>query len=352
MPSANALVVSSAGEKLKCRIVQRRELRSDDVLIAITHSGICHSDIHQGNDDWGGAIFPMVPGHEIIGTVAAVGPEVTRFTVGDRVGVGNLVDSCGECEYCRAGEEPFCRDGNVHTYNGVGYDGEPTYGGYSTNIVVREAFVLRIPDALPSDVAAPLLCCGITTYVPLRRWQAGPGKRVAIVGLGGLGHMAVKLAHEFGAEVTVLSRNLAKRDDAIRFGAHRLYAIGDPDTFTALADSFDLIINTVSSDISLETYLPLLRLDGVLVTLGIGLPPTPLLGPLLLRGRKVITGSLIGGLAQTQEMLDFCGQRGIGAEVEVIGADEINTAWQRMVASDVRYRFVLDVSSLADRIAG
>jgi uncharacterized zinc-type alcohol dehydrogenase-like protein len=290
----------------------------------------------------------MVPGHEIVGVVAAVGASVRGFAVGDRVGVGNLVDSCGACDNCLAGEEPFCLKGNVHAYNAIGYDGEPTYGGYSSQIVVKESFVLRIPDGLSSAEAAPLLCCGITTYVPLRRWGAGPGKRVAVVGMGGLGHMAVKLAHALGAEVTVLSRHLDKRDDAIALGADSVRATTDPATFPALANTFDLIINTVSADISLEDYLPLLRLDGVLVTLGIGLPPTALLGPLLLRGRKVITGSLIGGLPQTQEMLDFCGKRGIGAEVEIIGVDEVESAWKRVIAGDVRYRFVLDVSTMAD----
>ncbi|HEX3783740.1 MAG TPA: NAD(P)-dependent alcohol dehydrogenase [Pseudonocardiaceae bacterium] len=347
MTTANALVFDSVDAAPRRAVIQRRELGADDVLIDITHSGICHSDIHQAHDDWGGAIFPMVPGHEIVGVVVATGPSVRGFTVGDRVGVGNLVDSCGTCENCLAGEEPFCLKGNVHTYNAIGYDGEPTYGGYSTRIVVKEPFVLRIPDGLSSAAAAPLLCCGITTYAPLRRWAAGPGKRVAVIGMGGLGHMAVKLAHAFGAEVTVLSRGLDKRDDAIKFGADKVFATADPATFPALANTFDLIVKTVSADISLEDYLPLLRLDGVLVTLGIGLPPTGLLGPLLLRGRKVITGSLIGGLPQTQEMLDFCGEKGIGAEVEVIGVDEVEQAWQRVIAGDVRYRFVLDMSTMA-----
>jgi alcohol dehydrogenase (NADP+) len=346
MPMSRTLVIGTAGGALEPGTVTRREPGPDDVLIDISHVGICHSDIHQGQDDWGGGIFPMVPGHEIVGTVAAVGSAVRDVAVGDRVGVGCLVDACGECENCARDEEPFCLKGNVHTYNAVGYDGEPTYGGYSNSIVVRESFVLKIPDSLPSETVAPLLCCGITTYSALRRWRVGPGKRVAIIGLGGLGHIAVKLAHSFGAEVTVLSRSLSKEEDGIRLGADRFLATGAPGTVAGLANTFDVILNTVSADISLETYLPLLRLDGALVTLGVGIPPTPLLAPLLLRGRGTVTGSLFGGLRETQEMLDYCGARGIGAEVEVIKAADVNEAWRRVVTGDVRYRFVLDVSTL------
>jgi len=343
---SKALVIGVAGGALKPGTVHRRDPRPDDVLIHISHVGICHSDIHQGHDDWGGSIFPMVPGHEIVGTIAAVGSSVRDFAAGDRVGVGCLVDSCGGCENCKLDEEPFCLKGNIHTYNAVGYDGEPTYGGYSSSIVVRDSFVLKIPDSLPSETAAPLLCCGITAYSALRKWQVGPGKRVAIIGMGGLGHVAVKLAHSFGAEVTVLSQSLSKKDDGIRLGADRFLATGDPATFARLANTFDVILNTVSADISLETYLPLLRLDGALVTLGVGIPATSMLAPLLLRGRKTVTGSLFGGLRETQEMLDFCGAHGIGAEVEVIKAADVNNAWRRVVNGDVRYRFVLDVSTL------
>jgi len=346
MPMSTALIIGSPGAPFQPGTIARRELRPDDVLIDISHVGICHSDIHQGHDDWGGGIFPMVPGHEIVGTVAAAGSSVRDFAVGDRVGVGCLVDACGECDNCVRDGEPHCLKGNVHTYNAVGYDGEPTYGGYSSSIVVKESFVLRIPDSLTSEAAAPLLCCGITTYAPLRKWGVGPGTRVAIIGMGGLGHIAIKIAHALGAEVTVLSQSLAKKDDAIRFGASRFLATSDTDTFTTLANTFDVVLNTVSADIALESYLPLLRMDGVLVTLGLGIPPTPLLAPLLLRGRKAISGSLIGGQRQTQEMLDFCGEHGIGAEVEVITAADINEAWRRVVKSDVRYRFVLDISTL------
>src|SRR5206468_10198900 len=256
------------------------------------YAGICHSDLHQAKEDWGQAIFPMVPGHEIAGVVAAVGSAVTKYQVGDRVGVGCMVDSCGECEYCLAGTEQFCVKGSVMTYNGVGYDGENTYGGYSNQVVVKDAFVCRIPEGISLDVAAPLLCAGITTYSPLHHWGAGPGKKVAVIGLGGLGHMAVKIAAAMGAEVTVLSQSLKKQEDGLKLGAKDYYATSDPATFSALAETFDLIINTVSAQVDVDGYLGLLAVNGALVN--VGAPPAPLSvnAMSLIGGRRSFAGSM------------------------------------------------------------
>jgi uncharacterized zinc-type alcohol dehydrogenase-like protein len=288
----------------------------------------------------------VVPGHEIAGIVAGVGAEVTRHAPGDRVGVGCMVDSCGECSTCLRGEEQYCLEGNTLTYGSIGKDGRLTQGGYSTHIVVTEDFVVKIPEGLELDVAAPLLCAGITTYSPLRHWGAGPGRKVAVIGLGGLGHMAVKLAHAMGAEVTVLSQSLKKREDGLRLGADHYHATGDPDTFEQLAGSFDLIVNTVSAPIDLDAYLSLLAVDGVMVN--VGAPPEPLSLTVfsLIMGRRSYAGSVIGGIRETQEMLDFCAEHGIGADIEVIPADQINEAYERVLASDVRYRFVIDISTL------
>ncbi|MEU6236897.1 NAD(P)-dependent alcohol dehydrogenase [Kitasatospora sp. NPDC047058] len=328
--------------------IERRALGAHDILIDVRFAGICHSDIHQVGEEWGDGIFPMVPGHEIAGVVAEVGPGVTRWAVGDRVGVGCFVDSCRECDNCRAGLQQFCTGtpGTVFTYNGVGRDGEPTHGGYSTQLVVDEGYALRIPDALPLDVAAPLLCAGITLYSPLNRWGAGPGRKVAIVGLGGLGHMGVKIAHAKGAEVTVLSQSLRKREDGLKLGADDYRATSDPATFTDLAGTFDLIVNTVSADLDLSAYLGLLRTDGTLVQVGAPEKPVTVNAHALLGGRKSLSGSMIGGLPETQEMLDFCAEHGIGAEIELIRADQINDAYARVLASDVRYRFVIDTSTI------
>jgi uncharacterized zinc-type alcohol dehydrogenase-like protein len=325
--------------------IQRRDLGPRDVLVKIAYAGICHSDIHTARSEWGEAMFPLVPGHEIAGTVEEIGSGVTRHTVGDRVGVGCMVDSCGKCENCLAGNEQYCLEGMVGTYNAVGRDGRPTEGGYSTHIVVDEAFVLGIPEGIGLDAAAPLLCAGITLYSPLRHWNAGPGKQVAIVGLGGLGHMGVKIAHALGAEVTVLSQTLAKEADGLRLGADHYYATGDPATFTSLAGRFDLIVNTVSAPLPIDSYLSLLRLDGALVN--VGAPPEPLpVGVFsLLHNRRTFAGSMIGGIPQTQEMLDFCAEHGIGAEIEVIGGEDIDSAYDRVVGSDVRYRFVIDTAT-------
>ncbi|QMU70989.1 NAD(P)-dependent alcohol dehydrogenase [Streptacidiphilus sp. P02-A3a] len=341
-----AYAAPSAKAPLERITVTRRDLGEHDVLIEIRYSGICHSDIHQARDEWGGAQFPMVPGHEIAGVVTEVGSGVTRHAVGDRVGVGCFVDSCRECANCLAGDEQYCLKGMTGTYNSVGRDGEPTHGGYSTHVVVDENYVLRIPEALALDVAAPLLCAGITLYAPLKRWQAGPGQQVAVVGLGGLGHIGVKIADALGAEVTVLSRSLGKREDALRLGADHYRSTTDPATFTELDGRFDLIVNTVSANLDVDAYLGLLKLDGTLVYLGAPEYPASVNVFSLINGRRNIAGSMIGGIAETQEMLDFCARHGIGADIEVIAADRINEAYDRVVASDVRYRFVIDAATI------
>jgi len=313
----------------------------------IEYAGICHSDIHTVNGDWGPQPFPVVPGHEIVGKVTEVGPEVSRHKVGDRVGVGCMVNSCRECANCRNGDEQYCLNGSVPTYAGTDRDGTTTQGGYSTHVVVDADFVLSIPQGIEPAAATPLLCAGITTYAPLRRWGAGPGKKVAVVGLGGLGHMAVKIAHALGAEVTVLSQSLKKQEDGLRLGADSYYATSAPATFDELAGRFDLIVNTVSAHIDVDAYLGLLAVDGTLVN--VGAPPEPLSVNAfsLITARRSFAGSMIGGIALTQEMLDFCAEHNLGAEVEVISAEKVNEAYERVLASDVRYRFVIDAATLA-----
>jgi uncharacterized zinc-type alcohol dehydrogenase-like protein len=346
MIMTRALSVPSAKAPFERTNIERRELRPDDVLIDIKFCGICHSDIHNAHNDWGTGIFPMVPGHEITGVVTAVGTEVTKFSVGDRVGVGCFVDSCGECEYCLSGEEQFCTKGVVLSYNSLDYDGNLTYGGYSQKIVVREKFVVRIPDSLALDVASPLLCAGITTYSPLKHWNVGPGKKVAIVGMGGLGHLAVQFAHAMGAEVTVLSRSMDKKDEALDLGADHYFATSDPDTFTALAGRFDLILNTVSANLDVDAYVSMLRVDGTLVNVGAPNKPDKYNVFSLLMGRRSIAGSLVGGIRETQEMLDFAAEHGIAPKIEVIRADQVDEAYERVLRSDVRYRFVIDIATL------
>jgi uncharacterized zinc-type alcohol dehydrogenase-like protein len=292
--------------------------------------------------------YPAVPGHEIVGIVAAVGADVTTYAAGDRVGVGCMVNSCRECDNCRDGQEQYCLRGNTGTYASVDRDGTVTQGGYSTHVVVDEDFVVRIPDGLALEVAAPLLCAGITTYSPLRHWGAGPDRPVAVVGLGGLGHMAVQIAHAMGAEVTVLSQSLRKQDDGLRLGADAYYATSDPATFEQLAGRFDLIINTVSAQVDMSAYLGLLATDGTMVNVGAPGEPLPIGVFSLLTQRRSFAGSAIGSIRETQEMLDFCAEHGIGAEIELIGADRINDAWERVLASDVRYRFVIDTATLAE----
>jgi uncharacterized zinc-type alcohol dehydrogenase-like protein len=343
----NAYAAPAAGEPLARTTIERRAVGANDVLIAIEYAGICHSDIHTVRGDWGPQPFPVVPGHEIVGTVREVGSAVTRHSVGDRVGVGCMVNSCRECPQCLRGDEQYCRNGNVGTYAATDRDGTTTQGGYSTHVVVDSDFVVSVPAALDPAAAAPLLCAGITTYSPLRHWKAGPGMKVAVVGLGGLGHMAVKLAHALGAEVTVLSQSLKKQEDGLRLGATEYYATSDPDVFKQLASRFDLIINTVSAPLEINYYLRMLATDGALVNVGAPPGPSRVSAGLLIGGRRTFAGSAIGGIAETQEMLDFCAEHGIGADIEVIGVDEVNEAYERVLASDVRYRFVIDVSTLA-----
>ncbi len=344
--TANAYAAPSAGEDLIPTTIERRDVGPRDVLIEIKYAGICHSDIHTVRGDWGPQQYPLAPGHEIAGIVTEVGAEVTKHAVGDRVGVGCMVNSCGECVNCKKGEEQYCLEGNIGTYGAMDRDGTITQGGYSSHVVVTEDFVVRIPEGIDLDVAAPLLCAGITTYSPLRHWGAGPGKKVAVVGLGGLGHMAVKIAHAMGAEVTVLSQSLKKQEDGLKLGADHYYATSDENTFSDLAGSFDLIINTVSASIDINSYLQLLTLDGALVNVGAPAEPLPVNAFALIAGRRSFAGSMIGGIRETQEMLDFCAENNLGAEIEVIPAEKINEAYERVLASDVRYRFVLDTSTL------
>lgn len=346
MITAKARAVDGPDKSFRAAEIKRRDLDSHDVLIEIKYAGICHSDIHTAHGEWGPVNYPLVPGHEIAGVVTAVGPNVSKYKVGDRVGVGCMVGSCGECENCRNGEEQYCLKGNIPTYAGVDQYGEPTQGGYSTHIVVEEDFVLRIPDHIELDVAAPLLCAGITTYSPLKHWGAGPGKKVAVVGMGGLGHMAVKIAHAMGAEVTVLSQTLNKKEDGLRFGADYYYATNDPETFNKLAGHFDLIINTVSANIDINAYFSLLTLDGTLVIVGAPGEPLSVQVFALSSRRRSFAASMIGGIRQTQEMLDFCAQHDIVPEIEVISADQIDEAYERVLSSDVKYRFVIDISTM------
>jgi uncharacterized zinc-type alcohol dehydrogenase-like protein len=346
MTTVAAYAAPAAKAPLERTTIERREVGEFDVLIDIKFAGICHSDIHQAREGWGEAIFPMVPGHEIAGVVSEVGSGVTRFTVGDRVGVGCMVDSCRECENCEAGLEQYCLNGHVGTYNALDKNGETTYGGYSQKIVVDENFVVRVPDGLSLDVAAPLLCAGITTYSPLRHWNAGPGKKVAVLGMGGLGHMGVKIAHALGAEVTVLSQSLRKKEDGLKLGADHYYATSDPRTFEELRGTFDIILSTVSAPLDFGAYLSLLKVDGALVNVGAPEDPISLNLFSVIVGRKTLAGSMIGGIAETQEMLDFCAEHGLGAEIELIDADQINEAYERVLNSDVRYRFVIDTATI------
>lgn len=348
MAIARGYAATDASKPLTPFTFERREPRDDDVVIEIKYCGVCHSDIHQARNEWGNSAFPMVPGHEIVGIVTAVGSKVTKFKVGDRAGVGCFVDSCTTCATRDLDLEHYM-PGLIVTYNGVEADGKtPTQGGYSDSIVVKEGYVLSIPENLPLDAAAPLLCAGITLYSPLRHWKAGPGKKVAIVGMGGLGHMGVKLAHAMGAEVTVLSQTLSKKEDGLKLGADHYYATNDPETFKALAGTFDLIICTVAAEIDWNAYVNLLKVDGDFVLVGIPENAVPVHAFSLVPARRSISGSMIGSIKETQEMLDFCGEHGIVSEIETIRIQQINEAYERVVKSDVRYRFVIDMASLQD----
>ncbi len=348
MRTVNAYAAPSATEPLVKTTIERRDVGPKDVMIDIAYAGICHSDIHTVRGEWGEIQYPQVVGHEIVGTVSEVGSEVTKYEVGDRVGVGCMVNSCGECEYCKRGDEQYCAKGNVGTYTSVDpADGTVTQGGYSQAVVVTEDFVLRVPESLDYDKVAPLLCAGITLYSPLHHWGVTEGTKVAIVGMGGLGHMGVKIAAALGADVTVLSQTTSKKEDSLRFGAKAHYATSDEQTFTDLANSFDLIINTVSAKVDMGAYLGLLAVDGTLVN--VGAPSEPLEVPAfaLIPARRSWAGSAIGGIRETQEMLDFCAEHGIVPETELIDADQINEAYERVLKSDVRYRFVIDAATFA-----
>jgi uncharacterized zinc-type alcohol dehydrogenase-like protein len=343
-----ALATSGPQDSFQCVEIERRDVGPHDVLIDIRYAGICHSDLHHARAEIGTSHFPMVPGHEIVGVVSEVGRDVTRLQVGDIAGVGCMVDSCRECGNCRAGLEQYCRVAKVLTYNAVGRDGKVTQGGYSEQIVVDEHFAVRVPpSALPLESIAPLLCAGITLYSPLRHWHAGPGTKVAIVGFGGLGHVGTQIAHALGAHTTVLELSADRREDALRLGADEFLVSSDPQVFDKYADAFDLILSTVPVSVDLDRFLGMLRTDGTFVNIGVSGKPLTIDAYSLFRNRRSIAGSLIGGMEETQEMIDFCVNRGIGAEVEMVNADDVDAAYARLERGDVRYRFVIDVETLS-----
>lgn len=338
--------VKSAKAPLESFSFERRELREKDVQLEILYAGICHSDIHQAREEWGPAIFPMVPGHEIVGKVTAIAPGVTKFKVGDLIGVGVFVDSCRKCDSCKAGLEQYCIEGMTGTYNTYERDGKTVaMGGYSDSFVIDEDYAVHVPTNLDLTGVAPLMCAGITLYSPLKNWKAGPGKKVGVIGLGGLGHMGVKFAVALGAEVTVFSHSPAKESDAKSMGAHHFVSTKDVNNLKKLEKQYDLLLNTVSADIDLEPYLQMLKLDGTLVVIGLPGKPYAINAGTLLGQRRSLSGSMIGGITQLQEMLNFCGEKSIISDVEVIKADYINTAYDRTVASDVKYRFVIDAKT-------
>lgn len=347
MSRVHAYAALDAGQPLQPFTLQRREPGPHDVQLEGLFCGVCHSDIHQARDEWTGALFPMVPGHEIVGRVSKVGAKVSKLAVGDLAGVGCMVDSCRRCAPCERDTEQFCEQGAAFTYNSTEMDrSTPTFGGYSTRVVVDERFVLKVPAGLDPAAAAPLLCAGITTYSPLRQWGCKAGDRVAVVGLGGLGHMAVKLAASMGAEVTVLSTSAAKQADARRLGAHAFEVTKDPAVFERLAGRYDLILDTISAPHDYNAYLATLRPFGAMVLLGAPPEATPVAAFALIGGNKRLVGSLIGGIAETQEMLDYCAAKQVVSDIEVIPIQDINAAYERMLRGDVRYRFVIDLASL------
>lgn len=347
MSTAKAYATPSATSKLAPSTIERRAVGPKDVEIELLYCGICHSDIHMARNEWGGSTYPMVPGHEMVGRVTKVGAEVKAFKPGDLAGVGCLVDSCRVCGPCGHHQEQFCEKGAAFSYNSTEMDrATPTYGGYSSSVVVDEAFTLRIPSTLNLAAAAPLLCAGITTYSPLHHWKVGKGTKVGIVGLGGLGHMAVKIAAAMGAEVTMLSTSKAKEADAKKLGAHAFGLTSDPETFKRLKGRFDFILDTISAPHDYNAYLGLLGFEGAMVVVGVPPAPTPVAALSLIGGRKTLAGSLIGGIEETQAMLDFCGQHGITSDIELIPVTQVNEAYERMLKNDVRYRFVLDLKTL------
>jgi alcohol dehydrogenase (NADP+) len=325
---------------------EHRDPGPDDIAIEIAYSGICHSDIHQARDEWGGSIYPMVPGHEIVGHVLQVGSNVTKFKVGDRAAVGVMVNSCRECDNCKAGTESYCDKGMVPTYNGKDYDGTPTFGGYAKHIVVRADYAFTISDKLDLAATAPLLCAGITTYSPLRNWKVGPGKKVGIVGLGGLGHMALKFAHAFGSHVVQFTTSESKVADAKKLGAHEVIITKNADELAKHANTFDFILDCVSAPHDLNQYLNLLRRDGTMCLVGLPEVPSEVASFSLVLNRRSLSGSMIGGIAETQEMLNFCAEHNIVSDIELTTADKLNEAYERVLKSDVKYRFVIDMKSL------
>lgn len=348
MIQAKGFATPGSKEPLAPFVFERREPNEHDVVIDIKYCGICHSDIHLVRGEWGGSTYPMVPGHEISGVVRSIGSKVTKYKVGDHVGVGCFVDSCRHCEHCKQDLNQYCLEGGpTLTYNDYERSNKaPTQGGYSNVIVVDENYVLKIPNSIPLDKAAPLLCAGITTYSALMHWKAGPGKKIAVMGLGGLGHMAIKIANALGADVTVLSHSDKKRDDALKMGAHHFVLTNDSKVFSDYKNTLDLIINTVSADINMSDFFELLKLDGTLVVVGIPNKPLSIHPFPLVRMRRHYSGSLIGSIKETQEMLDFCAKHNITPEIEVIAPDQVNVAFDRVTKSDVRYRFVIDMAKL------
>lgn len=349
MTQVKAYAAQKADQPLAPFQLERREPGVKDVEISILYCGVCHSDIHVARNEWGGTMYPIVPGHEIVGKVTRIGSEVTNHEIGDTVGVGCFVDSCGHCNNCEEDLEQYCENGHSQTYNSLLQDKKTiTYGGYSTHIVVTEKFVLKVSDKLPLEAVAPLLCAGITTYSPLKHWNVQKGDKVAVVGLGGLGHMAVKIAAAMGAEVMMLSRSADKAKDAERLGAHHFELTTDPKNLKKMANTFSLIIDTVAGQHNYMEYLSLLKTDGVMVLLGVPPMPESIHAGALIGGRKSLVGSLVGGIKETQEMLDFCAEHNIVSDVEVINIDQINEAYERTIAGDVHYRFVIDMASMSN----
>ncbi len=347
MSTTKAFAAYDATTPLRDFTLERREVGPDDVQIEILYCGVCHSDIHQVRNEWGNSIFPMVPGHEIVGRVTSVGSNVTKFKVGDLAGVGCLIDSCRECQKCKKGLEQYCENGSVGTYNAYERDGQTvTYGGYSKQIVTKQDFVLKVSDKLDLKAVAPLLCAGITTYSPLRHWKVGKGHKVGVLGLGGLGHMAVKFAASFGAEVTMLSHSPSKEADAKRLGAHRFALTSNKEILKELVGHFDFIIDTVSAPHDYNMYLNLLDTNGVMICVGAPPEPAQVAAFNLIGQRRSIAGSLIGGIPETQEMLDYCAENNIVSDVEIIAIKDINEAYERMMKGDVKYRFVIDMATL------
>lgn len=347
MPEVLAYATDDHNAEFHRTTITRREPGPTEIYFEIKYAGICHSDIHTARAEWGPAIYPLVPGHEIVGIVTKIGDQVTKFAVGDKVGIGCFVDSCRECEQCRAGHEQFCttKPYTIWTYNSIGRDGLPTAGGYSQAITVEQDYVIRIPDEIPFEKAAPLLCAGITLYSPLKRWGAGPGKKVAIIGMGGLGHVGVQIAAKMGAEVVVISQTMSKKDDGLRFGASDYYATSEPERLRELRGSLDLMVSTVAAVADLDAMLKLLKPGGVLVDVGLPEHASTLRLSSLTNGNKVLAGSQIGGIAETQEVLDFCAANGVVPQVEIISGEDITAAYDKVVHSQVRYRYVIDTST-------